>query len=138
MTVTETTRTTEAAIQEFFRCFGGGDWAGVLAVLADDIDWNVPGSPSVPWTGQRGSKPEVEDFLRACATEVSATERFTIDHTIADGGQAVVLGAFTHVIARTGKKFESDFALHVVVTDGLISTYHMFENSHACAEAFSA
>lgn len=135
---TSQVRSTEQAINEFFTCFGTGDHEGVLAVLTDDVDWDVPGAPTVPWTGKRTTKDEVAGFLSACATEVAATERFDVYRTLVDGANAVVLGAFTHVIRGTGKKFASEFALHVTVTDGLISTYHMFENGVAAAEAFAA
>jgi uncharacterized protein len=125
------------ALTEFFTRFGAGDGDALLALFADEVDWNVPGSPAVPWTGRRAAKTEVAEFFGIAAAEVERTESFTVDRVLADGDHAVALGSFTHVIRSTGKPFSSAYALHIGLTDGLISSYHMFEDSHAAAGAFT-
>jgi ketosteroid isomerase-like protein len=39
-------------------------------------------------------------------------------------------------VRATGRTFTNDFALHITVTDGLITAYHMYEDSHAISAAF--
>jgi len=124
-------------LNEFFTRFGAGDGEALLDLFADEVDWNVPGSPAVPWTGARRTKAEIAEFFGIAAAEVERTESFTVDHVLADGEHAVALGAFTHVIRATGKPFHSDFALHITVADGLIRRYHMFEDGYAAAGAFT-
>lgn len=125
------------ALQEFFTRFGAGDGEALLDLFAEEVDWNVPGSPAVPWTGARRTKAEVAAFFGIAAAEVERTESFTVDRVLADGDHAVALGAFTHVIGSTGKPFHSEFALHITVADGLITGYRMFEDGHGAAEAFT-
>ncbi|MCG8919532.1 nuclear transport factor 2 family protein [Actinokineospora sp. PR83] len=132
-----TVRDTATTIQEFFTRFGAGDVPGMVELFATPVDFAVAGAEDVvPWTGTRTDHPAVTEFLRI-ATEDIATEKFDIDKIIVDGQDGVVLGSFAHRITRTGKLFESTFVLHVVVTDGLITKYHMFEDSHGAAQAWS-
>jgi uncharacterized protein len=130
-----TDATTTDVIDEFFRRFGSGDRTGALALFADDVDFDVPGADFVPWTGTRSTTAQIDAFLVSAVAEVE-TQEFVIERTVADGEHAVVLGHFTHRVRRTDKAFTCGFALHIMVTDGLIRTYHMFENSYAIAEAF--
>ncbi|WP_308011877.1 nuclear transport factor 2 family protein [Actinacidiphila acidipaludis] len=136
-TITADSSPTEI-VQGFFTAFGSGDLDSLLALFADEVDWDVPGAPSVPWTGRRTTKAELAEFFAVAGQEVAATEEFAVDTVVAQGVTAVALGRFTHVIRRTGKKFSSQFALHVTVADGRITLYHMFEDGHAAAEAFAA
>lgn len=140
MTTTEnTTKTADAvaAIQAFFTAFGTGDRAGLLALFADTVDWEVAGAPQVPWTGKRTTKTEIEAFLDAATTGV-VTEQFAVDHVLGDAERAVAKGSFTHLITSTGKRFASSFALYIEVSGGLITRYTMHEDSYAAAEAFQA
>ena len=136
MTTTAALGTAEV-VQEYFSRFGSGDRAAVLELFTDRTDWNVAGSAAVPWTGRRTSPEEIDAFLADCYGLVS-TEAFAVDRILVDGEHAVALGSFTHLVTATGKRFVSDFSLHVVVVDGRIRLYHMFEDSHAADAAFTA
>ncbi|MFE4862276.1 nuclear transport factor 2 family protein [Streptomyces sp. NPDC056670] len=137
MSVQTIAGTTET-IQEFFTRFGAGDLTALLDLFTDEVDWNVPGSATVPWTGRRTTKEELTAFFVSAGEEVETTERFEVDSIVAEGDTGVALGRFIHVIRRTGKKFSSEFALHIAVADGRIRLYHMFEDGAAAAEAFAA
>ena len=130
------TLSAQEVVQEFFTRFGAGDGDALLDLFAEDVDWNVPGSPAVPWTGRRSTKAQLAQFFAAAAAEVERTESFDVERVLAEGDHAVALGAFAHVIRATGKTFRSDFALHIKVADGRIRLYHMFEDGQAAAEAF--
>jgi ketosteroid isomerase-like protein len=138
MSTNTTPRTTTETVQEFFTRFGAGDLDALLALFAEEVDWDVPGAASVPWTGRRSTPEELRAFFLTAAQEVELTEEFAVDRIVADGPAGIAVGRFTHVIKRTGKRFSSPFALHVEVEDGLIRLYHMHEDSHAAAEAFAA
>jgi ketosteroid isomerase-like protein len=137
MTETATALGAIEAAQEFFTRFGAGDRAALLELFADEVDWDVPGSADVPWTGRRTTKAQIDAFFATAAEELAATEEFIVEEVLGDTRNAVALGRFTHVISSTGKRFSSRFALHIAVLDGEIRRYHMFEDSHAAAEAFT-
>lgn len=125
-------------VHEFFTRFGAGDGDALLDLFAEEVDWNVPGSPAVPWTGRRSTKAQLAQFFAIAAAQVERTESFEVHRVLADGDHAVALGGFAHVIRATGKTFRSDFALHIEIADGRIRLYHMFEDGHAAAEAFNS
>jgi uncharacterized protein len=133
--MTGTAPTTVFVIEEFFRRLGTGDRASVLDLFADEFDLLVAGADFVPWTGPRSTKGELDQFLAAVVAEVE-TREFAIDQVVVDGRDGVALGHATHLVCRTGRTFSGRFALHVVVAHGQIVKYHMFEDSHAIAEAF--
>lgn len=134
---TNTARGVLGTVEEFFRCLGTGDRTGTVDLFADQVDWNVPGAEIVPWIGRRTTKREIEEFLAMLQTELTP-EHFSVDQIVVNGEHAVALGSFTFGVVKTGKRFTSSFALHFTVRDGLIQLYHMYEDSHAVAEAISA
>jgi uncharacterized protein len=132
--MTATLSSTQDIIEAFFTRFGAGDAEAVLDLFADEVDFNVAGAYFVPWTGPRTDKAGVAEFLAAAAAV--EPQEFAVERILADGGTGVALGRFTHRVLATGKTFSSRFALHVTVEGGLITRYHMFEDSYAIAEAF--
>jgi hypothetical protein len=132
--MTTTITSTKDIIEAFFARFGAGDAEGVLELFADEVDFNVAGAYFVPWTGPRTDQAGVAEFLAAAAAV--EPQEFVVERILADGGAGVALGHFTHRVLATGKTFSSRFALHVTVGGGLITRYHMFEDSYAIAEAF--
>ncbi|UVS80804.1 nuclear transport factor 2 family protein [Actinokineospora sp. UTMC 2448] len=137
MSTPTTIRDTATTISEFFTRFGAGDRPGMVDLFAPDADFSVPGAPAVPWTGERTTTAAIDEFLRIALEDI-ATEKFDIDQIIVLGQDGVVLGAFAHRVTATGKFFASRFALHIRVSDGLITRYHMFEDSYRAALAWES
>jgi uncharacterized protein len=136
MSVPTIMRNTAETIQEFFAKFGEGDRAGMLELFTDEVDFTVPGSDTVPWTGPRSTRQQIAEFIRSALEDVT-TKKFDITKIIVDAEDGIVLGEFAHEVHSTGKTFSSAFALHIGVTEGQIRLYHMFENSHEAANAFA-
>ncbi|WP_405577970.1 nuclear transport factor 2 family protein [Streptomyces sp. NBC_01190] len=124
-------------IEDFFRLLGAGEIEKAIEELAEPLDWFTPGSTDlIPWMGRRTTHEEVRDFFRQ-ATGNMTTEKFEIHRILVDGEFAVALGHFQYRIDATGRSFASDFALELRVVDGLITRYHMHEDSYAIALAFT-
>ncbi|HEX3781641.1 MAG TPA: nuclear transport factor 2 family protein [Pseudonocardiaceae bacterium] len=136
MTEAPTVTSTKDTITEFFTRFGAGDRDGMLALFAEDTDFLVAGSATVPWTGRREGAVGIRAFIDSVCDDVE-TKRFDIDTIVVDGDDGVVLGSFAHLVLRTGRIFTGPFALHIAVRDGRIRVYHMFEDSHAASIAFA-
>jgi ketosteroid isomerase-like protein len=136
MSVPSTIRNTAETMQEFFTKFGAGDRPGMLELFADEVDFTVPGSDTVPWTGHRSTHQQIAEFIRSALEDIT-TKKFDVTKIIVDGEDGIVLGEFAHEVHSTGKTFFSAFALHIRVTEGQIRLYHMFENSYEAANAFA-
>ncbi|WP_043614235.1 nuclear transport factor 2 family protein [Nonomuraea candida] len=134
--------TTLGTVQELLRRIGEGDVDRAAEMFAEKCDWgyNWPaeGHPAVPWIRPRSSRSDAADLFRALRTyHVPELNETTVARILVDGDDAVVLGEFTQTVTATGRPFTSAFALHLTVTDGQISRYHIYEDSLAVARAHS-
>jgi ketosteroid isomerase-like protein len=57
---------------------------------------------------------------------------------LVDGEDAVVMGHVSQRLKHNGRAFTIPFALHLTVSGGEISRYHVYEDSLTVAEAFTA
>ncbi|WP_033210614.1 nuclear transport factor 2 family protein [Streptomyces bikiniensis] len=55
-------------VDAFFERFGAEDLPGLLGLFADTVDFDVPGSPDVPWTGARSGRDEIAEFFTVPGT----------------------------------------------------------------------
>ncbi|MFB4265178.1 nuclear transport factor 2 family protein [Nonomuraea sp. GTA35] len=134
--------TTSDTVQELLRRIGEGDAERAAELFAEECDWlyNWPaeGHPSVPWIRPRSSRGDAADLFRALRTyHVPELNSTTVTRILVDGDDAVVLGEFTQTVAATGRPYTSAFALRLTVTDGLITRYHIYEDSLTVARAHS-
>ncbi|KAF1022274.1 MAG: hypothetical protein GAK30_01245 [Paracidovorax wautersii] len=109
--------------------------ASILALFAEDVDWDIPGDLSVvPWIGPRRSREAVGDFFRQLALHIEP-QQFEANRIVADDETVVVLGHLVSKVKRTGRLITSSFAFDFIVRNGRIARYRMFEDSHAVAQA---
>lgn len=135
--MTTVTPTTSGIVDAFFNAFGSGDIPGLAALFADDADFFVAGSPTVPWVGRHAGKAGFEAFFASFGELLSAPEEFVIATRVTEGTDAVVIGRCAFGVLATGKKFDNRFAMHFSVKDGKIVKYHMYEDSYAIHESFT-
>ncbi|GAB3661939.1 hypothetical protein GCM10027589_24570 [Actinocorallia lasiicapitis] len=128
--------TTRETVETFFARFGAGA-PDLLDLFADTVDFDVPGAPTVPWTGPRTTKAEVAGFFPLFGEYLTPAEEFTLTGVLVDGDDAVATGRCVFGVISTGKTFTNAFALHFTIDNGKIIRYHMHEDSHAIATAFA-
>ncbi|MFI5807464.1 nuclear transport factor 2 family protein [Streptomyces sp. NPDC051561] len=140
MSVTQgsATQATSETVDAFFAAFGSGDLEATVALFADEVDFRVLGAPNVPWTGVRSTKDQIAEFFGTFGQVLSAPESFEITGRLAQGEDAVVMARCVFQVLATERKFTNHYALHFTISGGRIRRYHMYEDSHAIAEAFVA
>jgi ketosteroid isomerase-like protein len=84
-------------IRDAYAAFAVGDVPSVLAVLADDITWHVPGRS--PLSGDYRGHAGVLEFFGRCMERSGGTLRVAVDEILADGERVVAL---TTVSAERG------------------------------------
>ncbi|MFF4231426.1 nuclear transport factor 2 family protein [Streptomyces sp. NPDC001820] len=136
--MTTTQPSTIETVDAFFANFGSGNLPGMLDLFADQVDFNVAGAPNVPWAGARSTKDELAEFFGLFGQVLTAPDKFEITTKISEGNDAVVIANCVFGVVATGKKFTNGYALHFTVVDGQIVRYHMYEDSYAISEAFTA
>ncbi|MGC4942632.1 nuclear transport factor 2 family protein [Kribbella sp. DT2] len=129
--------TTLSVVQDFLTRLAAQDADAVGELFADDIDWQVPGNPSLPWTGAREHGSDVPVFLRTMWSHfVEGRSEVRLDDIAVDGETAVVFAQLTHTAAPTGRPFTTAAALRFRVVDGQIVKLHLYEDTHAVSAAF--
>ncbi|MGC5311417.1 nuclear transport factor 2 family protein [Micromonospora zamorensis] len=131
--------TTREVVERFFGLLGGGAAPEEIAmVFAEDVDWDVPGSPAVPWVGRRSTRAEVADYLRVLGANIVPEENVDeVEAILYDGDDAVMVGRFGRVARSTGRRYDMAVAMHFRVRDDQIVKLRLFEDSFKVANAYA-
>ena len=124
-------------VQEVFAAFGSGNLPAMLALMSEDIEWQVKGPSVVPYAGERRGHAGVNDFFTQLGGAVEFS-RFETQEFIAQGEQVVVLGSETARVRSTGRSFDNDWAIVFTFDAAKIARVRIYEDTHALAEAFRA
>lgn len=129
---------TASIINAFLQKVGAHDAEGAAELFSEEIDWFVPFNSKLPWTGRRSKREEVVEYLHTMwsyyETEKSQAE---IKKIFIDGDEAVILGSFAHVIARSGRQFETPIAMHLGIVNDKIYKMHLYEDTFLVDQAFN-
>ncbi|TDB96637.1 ketosteroid isomerase [Nonomuraea longispora] len=136
------TKDTRGTVRELLRRIAEGDHDGAADLFAEPVDWRLSwpeeGCPQVPWIRPRSSRAEVADHFRVLeAHHVPELNGTSVDRVLVDGADAVVLGEIAQTARGSGTAYRSPFALHLTVEDGLITRYHIYEDSLTVAGALA-
>ncbi|MEU3599549.1 nuclear transport factor 2 family protein [Streptomyces sp. NPDC006798] len=130
------TAATRAVLDAFLARLGDGSPEALAELYAEEVDWYIAPNPRVPWIKPRSTRADVADHYRELAEGRELDpERTGFDAVVITGEDAVVVGSFAGTVRRTGKAFQSPFALHFTVRDGLIVRFRVIEDSLAIAAA---
>ena len=133
------TRTSRAVVEQFVERLGRQDPEGIQELFAPQIDWYVPGSDALPWTGRRTRREEVAPFFTTMWPHyVPGESHVALERFVVDEGDVILLGTFTHTIASSGRRFTTPSAMHLVVEDGKIIRMHLYEDTLVIEQAFAA
>lgn len=137
--------TTRTTVEDLLGRIAEGDPARLAALFADPCDWklNWPeaehGRAETPWIRHRSTSAEAAaHFAEIAAHHVPEKNDTRVERILVDGDDAVVLGEIRQTIRETGRSYTARLALHLTVQAGLITRYHVYEDSLAVAQAFSA
>ncbi|NUW32408.1 nuclear transport factor 2 family protein [Nonomuraea sp. SMC257] len=117
-----------------------GDHDGAAELFAEEIDWQLdwPGEehPDTPWIRRRTGRADVAGHFRMLEEyHVPELNGTSVARILVDGPDAVVLGHIRQTVRANGRAYTSPFALHLTVEDGLITRYHIYEDSLTVARA---
>ncbi|MEV8048307.1 nuclear transport factor 2 family protein [Streptomyces griseoluteus] len=129
--------TTREVVENFLGLLAAGDPDAVAGLFAEEIDWYVPGSPQLPWTGRRTTRAEVADYLRVLGENIVPEKNVdNVEALVVDGDHAVLLGEFSRVARSTGRSYQMPIAMRFQVTDGEITKLYLYEDTLKVAQAY--
>ncbi|HEV7370484.1 nuclear transport factor 2 family protein [Arenibaculum sp.] len=135
MTVSASSEDTLSIVQQGFQAVAAKDVDGVIALLADDVEWVSPDPTGrLSWGGAWRGRDEVARWMRLVA---DALDDFSLvpRQFIVEEDTVVVLGRERARVAATGRPYETDFAHVVRVKGGRIVSFRGFHDTAAVLAA---
>jgi len=120
------------AVKDFFAALGRGDREGLLALVAEDIEWIVPGE-DWPLAGTYRGHAGLADLLETASKsmETSTEPR----EFVAQGDRVLVAGFASGKINATDKTFEDNWIFAITVRDGRLASIREYIDTQALAWA---
>jgi uncharacterized protein len=122
-------------VKDFFAAIGRGDRETLLALIAEDIEWIIPGE-GWPLAGTHRGHDGVTDLLeRASKSVETSTEPREF---VAQGDRVLVVGFAKGKIKATNKRFEDDWVFAITVRNGKLTNIREYIDTQALARASRA
>ena len=119
-------------VKDFFAAIGRGDKEGLLALVAEDLEWIIPGE-DWPLAGTRHGHAGLADLLEtASKTMETSTEPREF---VAQGPRVLVVGFTKGKVKATNKTFEDDWIFAITVRDGKLTNIREYLDTQALARA---
>ena len=120
-------------VKDLYAAFGRGDRATVLALLAEDVIWQLP--DTVPnYSGTYKGHSSVADFFQKLNGSVEI-ESFEPREFMAEGHRVLVTGWSRGRVRSTGRMFDNRWVMAFIVRDGKIIKFEEYADTQALATA---
>jgi uncharacterized protein len=135
----DTEMSTRDTVEELLSRMASGDAEMTAELFAEKVDFMCAGSEKVPWIRPRRTREDMADFFGTMnASFVPEDRSASVSGFLVDGEDVVVMGHVSQRLKSNGRAFTIPFALHLTVSGGLITCYHVYEDSLTVAEAVTA
>jgi ketosteroid isomerase-like protein len=119
-------------VKDFFAAIGRGDREGLLALVAEDIEWIIPGK-DWPLAGTHHGHAGLVDLLETASRSIeTSTEPREF---VAQGDRVLVVGFARGKIKATNRTFEDDWIFAITVRDGRLTNIREYVDTQALARA---
>ncbi len=123
-------------IQELYAALWQGDVEGILALLAEDVDWQYVGQrEDIPFAGRWRGRQGMITFLNNLAESTQAGMSDP-DEVMVCGEHVLTTGRRQGKVKATGRAFEADWVHLFTVRNGRIVRFREFSDTAAIAKAF--
>ena len=119
-------------VKDFFAAIGRGDKEALLALVAEDIEWVIPGE-GWPLAGTHHGHAGLADLLETASKsmETSTEPR----EFVAQGDRVLVVGFARGKIKATNKPFEDDWIFAITVRNCRLTSIREYIDTQALARA---
>ena len=120
-------------VKDFFAAIGSGDKQRVLALVAEDIEWIVPGE-DWPLAGTYRGHVGLANVLQKASEEVE-TAYPKPPEFVAQADRVLVIGVATGKIKATNKPFKDRWVFDITVRNGKLTKIREYIDTQALARA---
>jgi uncharacterized protein len=122
-------------VQAAYAAFGRGDVAGLVQLMAADVEWHNPGPSGIAYFGVHRGPQAVAKNVFGFLAENFQFEVFEPLEFLSGRDKVVVLLRSEAVVPRTGQRLAQELVHVFWLADGKIVRFHDFQNSYALAQA---
>src|ERR1700728_3219227 len=120
-------------VKDFFAAIGAYNKKDLLALVALDIEWIIPGE-GWPLAGTHRGHAELATVLQKASEEIETTYP-TPPEFVAQGDRVLVVGVATGKIKATNKPFKDDWVFDITVRNGKLTKIREYVDTQALARA---
>ena len=120
-------------VTDFLAAIGSGDQQRVLALVAEDIEWIIPGE-GWPLAGTHRGHAGLADVLKKAFEEIEMTYPKPPEF-VGQGDRVLVVGVATGKIKATNKTFKDDWVFDIIVRNDKLTKIREYIDTQALAKA---
>ena len=120
-------------VKDFFAAIGAYNKQDLLALVAADIEWIIPGE-GWPLAGTYRGHAELATVLQKASEEIETTYP-TPPEFVAQGDRVLVIGVATGKIYATNKPYRDEWVFDITIRDGKIAHIKEYIDTQALARA---
>ena len=122
-------------VKQGYADFMQRDIPAILNILSDDIEWVLPASAKVSFSGTFKGRDGVTNFFENVGNTNDISE-FVVDNYIADGDYVVALGHLSATAKSTGKTSSNKWAHVWQLKDGKVIRHYEYVDTAEIRDAF--
>lgn len=117
-------------VQAFFDKFKSGASPEELASAFDEkAEMFIPGDvKNVPWIGKRIGRAAITAHFKLLRENIKP-EKLEFTDILSKGNRVVILGYLESRMKKNNNVMKSEFSIDIVVENGLLTRYHLLEDS---------
>jgi uncharacterized protein len=120
-------------VKDLFAAMGSYNKQDLLALVAEDVEWIVPGE-DWPLAGTHRGHAGLAAVLRKASEEVEMTYPEPPEF-VAQGDRVLAIGIATGKIKATNKPFKDDWVFDITVRDGKVTNIREYIDTQAMPRA---
>jgi uncharacterized protein len=119
-----------------YAAFNRDDIPGLLTLLAEDVEWHIPGA-GLPLAGTYRGHDGVAKFFEKLTADTEISD-FEPREFKADGDRVLVVGWERGKVKATNRTFELHWVMAFTVRDGEITKFREYTDTQAIASAYES
>jgi ketosteroid isomerase-like protein len=120
-------------VKDFFAAIGSGDKQRLLALVAEDVEWIIPGE-DWPLAGTHRGHAGLAEVRQKASEEIETTYPKPPEF-VAQGDRVLVIGVATGKIKATNKTFVDHWVFDITVENGKLTHIREYIDTQALARA---
>lgn len=117
-------------VQGMYEAFGRQDIPFILNGLSENVEWHEPPAGEAPFKGTYRGRDGVGRFFQGLA-EAIEVQAFEPREFIAQGNTVVALGLYRFRARKTGKAYETNWAMVWRFDGGKVVKFEIYKDSAA-------